>query len=51
VVSTINDEEIEKDNIGDDYMRDHKLKVLRFPDREVFESLESPFPKGDSICR
>ncbi|MCJ7521438.1 MAG: DUF559 domain-containing protein [Dehalococcoidia bacterium] len=34
-----NDEGIKKDKIRDDYMRDHKLKVLRFSDREVFKNL------------
>ena len=34
-----NDEGIKKDKIRDDYMREHKLKVLRFSDREVFENL------------
>ena len=33
------DEGIKKDKIRDDYMRDHKLKVLRFSDREVFKNL------------
>jgi len=34
-----NDEGIKKDRIRDDYMRDHKSKVLRFSDREVFKNL------------
>lgn len=34
-----NDEGIKKDRIRDDYMREHKLKVLRFSDREVFKNL------------
>jgi len=34
-----NDGQIRKDRARDDYMRDHKLKVLRFSDREVFENL------------
>ena len=34
-----NDEELKKDTIRDDHMREHKLKVLRFSDREVFKNL------------
>jgi len=52
------DEEIKKDNVRDDYMRERRLTVLRFSDREVFENLngvidrinenlKSPFKKGD----
>ena len=33
------DEEIKKDNVRDDYMREQRLTVLRFSDREVFENL------------
>jgi very-short-patch-repair endonuclease len=32
-------EELKKDKIRDDYMREHELKVLRASDREVFENL------------
>ena len=34
-----NDEGIEKDKIRDDYMREQKLKVLGFSDREVSKNL------------
>ena len=33
------DEEIKKDNVRDNYMREQRLTVLRFSDREVFENL------------
>ena len=33
------DKEIKKDNVRDDYMRERRLTVLRFSDREVFENL------------
>ena len=33
------DEKPKKDKVRDDYMREHKLKVLRFSDREVFKNL------------
>ena len=33
------DKEIKKDNVRDDYMREQRLTVLRFSDREVFENL------------
>ena len=36
------DKEIKKDNVRDDYMREQRLTVLRFSDREVFENLKSP---------
>jgi len=34
------DEEIKKDKIRDDYMREQRLTVLRFSDREVFDNLD-----------
>jgi len=36
-----NDEGIKKDKVRDDYMRSHKLKVLRFSDLDVFENLDA----------
>ena len=30
---------LKEDKIRDDYMREHKLKVIRFSDRDVFENL------------
>ena len=33
------DKEIKKDNVRDDYMREQRLTVFRFSDREVFENL------------
>ena len=39
------DEELEKDKIRDDYMREHELKVLRFSDREVFKNLNGVVEK------
>ena len=35
------DENIKKDNIRDDYMREQRLIVLRFSDREVFDNLDA----------
>ena len=32
-------EELERDKIRDDYIKEQKLKVLRFSDRDVFENL------------
>ena len=32
-------EGLEKDKIRDDYMREHKLRVLRFSDRDVFGNI------------
>jgi very-short-patch-repair endonuclease len=40
-----NDEEIKKDKIRDNYMREHGLKVLRFSDGEVFENLDGAIGK------
>ena len=33
-------DEIKKDNVRDDYMREQRLTVLRFSDREIFENLD-----------
>jgi very-short-patch-repair endonuclease len=30
---------LKEDKVRDDYMREHKLKVIRFSDRDVFENL------------
>jgi very-short-patch-repair endonuclease len=35
-----NGQQIKKDKVRDNYMREHKLKVLRFWDKEVFANLE-----------
>jgi very-short-patch-repair endonuclease len=32
-------EMLKEDKIRDDYMREHKLRVIRFSDRDVFENL------------
>ncbi len=40
-----NDEELKKDKTRDDYMGEHKLKVLRFSDREVFKNLSGVVEK------
>ena len=34
------DKGIKKDNVRDDYLREQRLTVLRFSDREVFDNLD-----------
>jgi very-short-patch-repair endonuclease len=34
------DKDIKKDNVRDDYLREQRLTVLRFSDREVFDNLD-----------
>ncbi len=34
------DEDIKKDNVRDDYLREQRLTVLRFSDRYVFDNLD-----------
>jgi very-short-patch-repair endonuclease len=36
---------LEKDRIRDDYIKEQKLKVLRFSDRDVFENLNGVVEK------
>ena len=45
------DEHIKKDNVRDDYLREQRLTVLRFPDRDVFDNLDGIIERINDILQ